>query len=167
MSGSLHAWYSRRDLESLADGQGALSGELRLSTLTRLVGMLYSDVGSVRASLKFGQRRDGWPEVELTYTAAVELTCQRCLEPFRHELAGRVNVVLADAESTPETVPEGYEPFELVDGRFSPAELIEDELIVSMPLAPKHERLSDCGSVARSLVAPTEESGAAAGSAEQ
>jgi uncharacterized protein len=167
MSGSLHAWYSQRDLESLADREGVLSGELQLSKLTRLVGMLHSDAGSVRASLKFGQRRDGALEVELTYTAAVVLTCQRCLEPFSHELAGRVNVVLADAESAPDTVPEGYEPFELADGRFSPAELIEDELIVSMPLAPKHEQLADCGSVARSLVAATEGSGAATGSAEQ
>ena len=167
MSGSLHAWYGPRELESLADQEGVLSGELRPSELTRLVGMLHSDDGSVRVSLKFGQRRDGWLEVELTYTATVELTCQRCLEPFRYELAGHANVVLADAESTLATVPEGCEPFELADGRFSPAELIEDELIVSLPLAPKHERLADCGSVARSLVAVTEGSGAAAGSAEQ
>ena len=167
MSGSLHAWYSQSDLESLADREGVLSGELQLCRLTRLVGMLHSDAGSVRASLKFGQRRDGWLEVDLTYTVAVEVSCQRCLEPFRHELAGRVKVVLADAESTPATVPEGYEPFEFADGRFSPADLIEDELIVSMPLAPKHERLADCGSVARSVVAVTEGSGAAAGPAEQ
>ena len=167
MSGSLHAWYSPRDLESLADRAGVLSGELQPSKLTRLVGMLHSDAGSVRASLKFGQRREGWLEVELTYTAAVELVCQRCLEPFSHELAGRVNVALADAGSAQDTVPDGYEPFELTDGRFLPADLIEDELIVSMPLAPKHERLADCGSVARSLVAATEGSSAAAGSAEQ
>ncbi len=166
MSGSLHAWYSQRDLESLAGREG-VSGELQIRKLTRLVGMLHSDAGSVRASLKFGQRRDGWLEVELTYTAGVEVTCQRCLEPFRHELAGRVNVVLAAVESAPAAVPEGYDPFEFADGRFSPAELIEDELIVSMPLAPKHERLADCGSVARSLIAVTEGSGAAAGPAEQ
>ena len=167
MSGSLHAWYSRRDLESLADREGVLSGELQLSKLTRLVGMLHSDAGSVRASLRFGQRRDGRWVVELTYTAAVQFTCQRCLEPFRHELAGCANVVLVDAESAPAEAPEGPEAFELADGQFSPAELIEDELIVSMPLVPKHERLADCGSVARSLVAVTEGSGAAAGSAEQ
>jgi uncharacterized protein len=105
--------------------------------------------------------------VELTYTAALEVTCQRCLEAFRHELTDRVNVVLVAAGSMAETVPEGYETFELADGRLSPAELIEDELIVSMPLAPKHGRLEDCGSVARSLLAATEESEAAAGSAEQ
>jgi len=165
MSGSLHAWYSRRDLESLADREGVLSGELELSKLTRLVSMLNSDAGSVEASLRFSQRRDGWLEAELTYSASVELTCQRCLEPFRHELAGRVKVALADADSAA-TVPEGDEPFELTEGRLLPAELIEDELIVSMPLAPKHERLEDCGSLARDLAVMTEGS-TAAGSAEQ
>ena len=167
MSGSLHAWYSRRDLESLADREGVLSGELRLSKLTRLVGMLHSDAGSVRASLKFSQRRDGGLGVELRYSASVELACQRCLEPFRHEVAGNVNVALADAESMAASVPEGYEAFELTDGRLLPAQLIEDELIVSMPLAPKHERLADCGSVARDLAVLTEGSGAVAGAAEQ
>jgi uncharacterized metal-binding protein YceD (DUF177 family) len=78
-----------------------------------------------------------------------------------------VNVVLADAESMPATVPEGHEPFELTDGRLSPAQLIEDELIVSLPLAPKHERLADCGSVARNLAVATDGLGAAAGAAEQ
>jgi len=167
MSGSLHAWYSQRDLESLAEREGVLSGELQLSRLTRLVGMLNSDAGSVRASLKFGQRRGGLLEVELTYTAAVELRCQRCLEAFRHEFADRVNVALVAAGSTSDSVPEGYEPFELSDGRLSPAEMIEDELIVSMPLVPKHERLEDCGSVARNLAVVTEGSDAATGPVEQ
>ena len=167
MSGSLHAWYSRRDLESLADRERVVSGELELSKLTRLVGMLRSDAGSVKASLRFSQRRDGQLTAELTYAAAVELTCQRCLEPFRQELAGHVKVALTDADSMSAAVPEGDEPFELTDGRLLPAQLIEDELIVSMPLAPKHERLEDCGSVARDLAVMTEESATAAGAVEQ
>jgi len=166
MSGSLHAWYSRRDLESLVDHGGVLSGELRPSMLTRLVGMLHSDVGSVRASLRFSERREGGLALELTYAASVELTCQRCLEPFRQELAGRVDMVLADDESMPASVPEGYELLELPEGRLSPAQVVEDELIVSIPLVPKHERLADCGSVARNVVVSTEGSDAA-GAADQ
>jgi uncharacterized protein len=81
----------------------------------------------------------------------VELVCPRCLEPFRHELAQSVNVVVADSDSLPATVPEGFEPFELASGRFQPAELVEDELIVAIPLVPKHARVEDCGSLARQL----------------
>ena len=151
MSGSLHAWYSLRDLESLANRGATLSGELDLGKLTRLVSLLHSEAGSVRATLRFRQRGDGWFGVTLDYQAAVELVCQRCLEPFRHELAESVNVVVADAAALPATAPDGYEPFELEGGRLQPAQLIEDEVIVAIPLVPKHARVEDCGSLAREL----------------
>ena len=113
MSGSLHAWYSLRELESLADRGVTLSGELDVGKLTRLKSLLHSDSGSVRATLRFRQRGDGWLASQLDYQAEVELVCQRCLEPFRHELAQSVNVVVADSDSLPATVPEGFEPFEV------------------------------------------------------
>jgi uncharacterized protein len=151
MSGSLHASYSLRDLESLANRGVTLSGELDIGKLTRLSGLLRSDSGSVRATLRFRQRADGWLQSELEVRADVELECQRCLEPFRSELEESVNVVIADSDSLPATVPTGFEPFELEDGRLLPAQLIEDELIVAIPLAPKHARVEDCGSLAREL----------------
>jgi uncharacterized protein len=151
MSGSLRAWYSLRDLESLADRGVTLHGELDIGALTRLKGLLSSDAGSVSATLGFAQRRDGWLGVGLDYRGVVELVCQRCLEPFRHELAGHVDVVVADVAALPAVTPEGFEPFELADGRFQPAELIEDELIVAIPLVPKHARVEDCGSLARRI----------------
>jgi uncharacterized protein len=151
MPGSLHAWFSLRELESLADREVTLSGELDVRTLTRLTSLLHSDVGSVSATLLFRQRRDGWLAAVLDYKAAVQLVCQRCLEPFRYELAQSVNVVVAASDSLPATVPEGFEPVELAEGRLQPAELIEDELIVAIPLVPKHARVEDCGSLARQL----------------
>jgi uncharacterized protein len=158
MSGSLHAWYSLRDLKALAASEGTLVGELDLKRLTRLVSLLHSDVGSVRASLSFQQRRDDWLGLELATDAAVQLVCQRCLEPYRHELAERVNVVLADAASVPATIPSTFEVFELEEGRFQPAQLIEDELIVAIPLVPRHARVEDCGSLARALAELNERS---------
>jgi uncharacterized protein len=151
MSGSLYAWYSLRDLESLADRGVTLNGELTVGKLTRLKSLLHTDAGSVSATLRFGQRKDGWLAVGLDYRAAVQLVCQRCLEPYWHELDDHANVVVADEASLPATTPAGFEPFELVEGRLQPAELIEDELIVAIPLVPKHARVEDCGSLAREL----------------
>jgi uncharacterized protein len=156
MSGSLHAWYSLRDLESLANRDVTLSGELEIGRLTRLASLLHSDVGSVRATLQFRQRRDGWLALTLGFKAAVQLVCQRCLEPFTHELEDSVNIVVADREAMPATVPTGFEPFELEGGRLQPAQLVEDELIVALPLVPKHARVEDCGSLARELAEPNE-----------
>jgi uncharacterized protein len=158
MSGSLHAWYSLHDLESLADREVALSGELDIGKLMRLKSLLYSDAGSVRATLRFRQRGHGWLALTLDYQAAVELLCQRCLEPMQQELAESVNVVVVDGDSLPATAPTEFEPFELEEGRFQPAQLIEDELIVAVPLVPKHARVEDCGSLARELAKQGERS---------
>jgi uncharacterized protein len=151
MSGSLYAWYSLRDLESLADREVTLDGVLEIGKLTRLKSLLHTDAGSVSATLRFGQRGDGWLAVELGLKASVQLVCQRCLEPYRHELEDSANVVVADEASLPATTPAGFEPFELSEGRLQPAQLIEDELIVAVPLVPKHARVEDCGSLAREL----------------
>ena len=60
MSGSLHAWYSLRDLGALANRDVALGGEIRVDKLQRLASLVHSGEGSVKATLRFSQRRDGW-----------------------------------------------------------------------------------------------------------
>jgi uncharacterized protein len=148
MSGSLHVWYSLRDLATLGARHGTLGGEIELGKLQRLAALLHDDGGSVRASLRFQQRGDGWLAVRLEYETTVRLMCQRCLEPYSERVAGQVELALAESGSMPSAVPEGFEPVELDRGRLLPAELIEDELIVSIPLVPKHARVEDCGSLA-------------------
>jgi uncharacterized protein len=152
MSGSLQTWHSLRDLEMLGARHAALEGELPLGALPRLTELLHDSQGSVRASLSFQQRGDGWLTLRLGYETTVHLVCQRCLEPISERLAGQIDVAVVEPEAAPAvTVPAGFEPVELDRGRLNPSHLIEDELIVSIPLVPKHARAEDCGSLARAL----------------
>jgi len=151
MSGSLHAWYSLRDLEALGGRQGELRGELEIARLPRLAGLLHSKAGSVRASLQFRQRGLGRLAAMLELATTVELTCQRCLEPFELPIAERTELTFVEPGEAGTSIPEEVEPVELDDGRLLPARLIEDELIVAIPLVPKHARVEDCGSLARNL----------------
>ena len=155
MSGSLLTWYSLRDLEAFGVRQVVLSDELELRQLARLADLLHSNSGSVKANLRFRQRRAGWLGLELEYETSLELLCQRCLEPIRYQIAERVEIALLESDAMESHVPEGCEPVALDNGRLMPAQLIEDELIVSIPLVPKHARIDDCGSLAR-LVTQTE-----------
>jgi uncharacterized protein len=161
MSGSLHAWYSLRDLESLAGRHGELRGELEIKKMPRLATLLQSAEGSVRAGLRFRQRGDGGLGLTLEFDTTVQLLCQRCLEPYSEHLANEVEVALVDEGLSERSLPEGFEPFELEDGRLLPARLIEDELIVAIPLVPKHARVEDCGSLAGDLAALNDGSPAA------
>jgi uncharacterized protein len=155
MSGSLHAWYSLRDLESLHTRHGELGGDLELAQLPRLAGLLQSADGSVRARLRFEQRGGGIG-LTLEYETTVQLTCQRCLEPYGEHIANRVELALVEQGADEASTPQGHEPVELDDGRLLPARLIEDELILSIPLVPKHARVQDCGSLADDLTTLTE-----------
>jgi uncharacterized metal-binding protein YceD (DUF177 family) len=60
-------------------------------------------------------------------------------------------MALVESEAVEKYVPEGSEPFVLEGGRFQPAELIEDELIMAVPLVPRHARSDDCGALGREL----------------
>jgi uncharacterized protein len=159
MSGSLQAWYSLRDLEVLGSRRMALQGELELGKLPRLAAMLHDAAGRVRATLHFRQRTGAALTVELEYETTLTLICQRCLEPFSQPVADRVALALADAEPGGEA-PAGYDTVELDDGRLLPARLIEDEIIVAIPLVPKHARVEDCGSLAHAVASQAAKPGA-------
>jgi uncharacterized protein len=145
MSASLHKWYSRAALDAFADRQSVLSGEIELSRLARFRELLHSDDGAVEVSLKFAERHAGWTGVELEYRADVQLVCQRCLESFPYTLDARVEIGLLDTEAMEQHLPGAYEPVLLEGDRLMPAKLVEDELIVALPLVPRHESHAECG----------------------
>ena len=151
MPGSLHTWYSLYDLGVLGDREARLTGEIELAQLTRLRELLHADRGSVRASLLFGQRGSDCVTVELDYEVVLELECQRCLEPLVQEMSEHVSIALLGTDTPESCAPEGYEPVVVSGDRLQPATLIEDELIISLPLVPKHARKDECGNLARSL----------------
>ena len=160
MPRSLYAWYSLNELEALGQREAQLSGEIDLEQLKRLRELLHSDSGSVRASFKFGQHGAGYITVDLDYEISFELECQRCLEPIKENASRRVSFVIVESQSMEAGAPAGYEPITLLGDRFQPATLIEDELIVSLPLIPRHDRLEQCGALAKSLDALTDDSDA-------
>jgi uncharacterized protein len=96
------------------------------------------------------RKRGGWLTVELEYATAVELTCQRCLEEFTYPVGARVEMALVESE-TGESVPEGCEVLIVEDGRLRPADVVEDELIMALPLVPRHARSDDCGPLGRDV----------------
>ncbi|HEY7671359.1 MAG TPA: YceD family protein [Gammaproteobacteria bacterium] len=136
------------DLDRLADRGIGLKGEIELKALPRLNDILHADRGSVSADLRF-RKRGGWLTVELEYAGTVELTCQRCLEAFRYPVGARVEMALV--ESAEGSVPEGYEPVVVEGGRLRPADVVEDELIMALPLVPRHAESADCGPLVRAL----------------
>ena len=148
---SLHNWYSASDLGALGERKARLTGEIALSQLTRLRKLLYMYSGSVKASIVFSQQGDNCVTLELDYETELELVCQRCLEPFTQEICEHTSVALELSSSSWPSKVNDCELLMLPDDRFSPSALIEDELIVSVPLAPVHFPEDRCGSLINRL----------------
>jgi uncharacterized protein len=153
MPGSLYAWYSLYDLDALAEREAVLSGEIGLRQLARLREILHSDRGSIQASLKFHRQTNRSVTVDLSFETVLELTCQRCLEPVVRSVSERSSLTLLAPESMDSRVAKEGEAVVLTEGRLNPAELIEDELIVSLPIIPRHAEIDECGSVAQTVQA--------------
>lgn len=151
MSGSLHTWYSLPDLDGFAERQVELTGEIELKRLSRLRDMLHADDGSVRVGVRFGPSRRGWVPMRLEYEATVRLVCQRCLEPMDFDIAVEAKLGLVENTGAEALLPEDHEAVLLEEGRFNPAQLLEDELLMALPLVPRHEKPEECGALALEL----------------
>ena len=166
MPGSLHAWYSLYDLDALANREAVLSGEIELRQLAQLAQLracVHSAQGSIQTSLKFHRHANSSIVVDLTFDTVLELTCQRCLEPLLQDVSERLSLTLLEPGSIGGEVANDDEAVVLTDGKFNPAALLEDELILSLPISPRHTKIDECGDMAQVLqaLAPEERSGIA------
>ncbi len=74
----------------------------------------------------------------------VQLICQRCNELFDHSVHAEFCFTPVQGNETTNTLPDAYEPVEVDDhGEVNLFELLEDELILSLPIVPLHAQ-EDC-----------------------
>ena len=139
MSGALHSWYSLPDLTSLAERGAVLEGTIAVAKFGRLKDLLYSSEGCAKARMSFRRSDGNMLLMELECEAELELVCQRCLKAVVHEVCGQVDFAVAENENSLSVLPQGMNLITLDGDRFQPATLIEDELIVSLPLVAKHD----------------------------
>ena len=149
MPARLRAWYSLRDIESLAARNAVMSGNIPIENLERLSAALETTKGSVDFRLRFERRDAVWQKLRLEYSAALKLVCQRCLDPVAIELCDAIDFGVLATESLERSLPAGIEPLIVADERLSLLQLIEDELILALPLVPKHQDDRECRGSAR------------------
>ena len=90
-----------------------------------------------RVAIEFDRDSLQVPYIELRIEAMLPLECQRSLQRFVHPVQIVQRLGLIRDEAGEDALPEGYEAL-LVgdDGMLRPAELVEDELILAVPVIP-------------------------------
>ena len=138
----------RLDLPYLADTAAVLDGQWPLAELQRLTAdaapagdaqVRWSVTGERRAVA--GGSADPW--LHLRARATVRLTCQRCLQPVDEPLVVARSFRFVADEAEAERLDEAAEEEDVLAlpprGRLDLLPLVEDELILSLPLVPRHD----------------------------
>ncbi|HTM59532.1 MAG TPA: YceD family protein [Burkholderiales bacterium] len=118
-------------------------GKLPLAGFPRLKDQLVSDAGDVTYMLRGGRDARGRPSLHLSVRGTLQLRCQRCLGPLKHDVETEQVLVLAGSQEEIDAEPAGVDdPDRVVAGKEMPVrDLVEDELILALPYAARHE---DC-----------------------
>lgn len=105
----------------------------------RLAESVIDVLDDVKAELSFGTDAQGLTVMNGHAQARVSLECQRCGDAFDHQCDIEFIYTPLTTKVAEEELPEAYELIELDEnGEIDLYELLEDELILSLPIAPMH-----------------------------
>ncbi|NMP15567.1 MULTISPECIES: 23S rRNA accumulation protein YceD [unclassified Thalassotalea] len=122
-----------------------VDGFFELCRFERLLGEADKATEHVNVVINFDVDEQGLIVISGKASTQVYLTCQRCNEPFEQELKVDFSFSPAKNEEKAGELPEHYDAVVLDEnGEVNLRDLVEDELLVSIPLIPKHN-LEDCG----------------------
>jgi len=125
------------DAWRMISARRSFEGTLPIADLPRLRGLLAEPEGLVRFELEFGRDDLGTDYIDVKAQAPLTLTCQRTLEPFVLPVTVATRLGLIRHERDEAGLPPSYEPLLVAeDGRLNPADVIEDELLLALPLVP-------------------------------
>ncbi len=121
----------------LAQARREYQGTWPVGRLERLRPLLGAADGEVEFAVGFGTDDAGYAFADLRIKAELMLRCQRTLEIFGFPVDLDVRLGLVAMEEDADALPEGYEPLLARDEPSPLMDLIEDELILALPLIAK------------------------------
>lgn len=121
-----------------------LQGVWPISDFPRLRDMLAAHEGEVSYEVDGVRDAHGRPSLRVKVRGTLGLRCQRCLEALPCDVRSDVTLVLAGTQAEIDAEPADVNsPDRVVAGKEMPVrDLLEDELILALPYAPRHEGCS-------------------------
>lgn len=137
----------RIDPQRLAAQDSPLEGELSTAAMPRLRRELAGNP-AVPVSVRLHARRDEARRLLLEgqVRAKLNCTCQRCMEPVALQIDGQYALAVVRDEEAARSLPAELDPLMTdADGEVDLATLVEDELLLALPVIAMHANPEDCG----------------------
>ncbi|HRL93887.1 MAG TPA: YceD family protein [Pseudomonas sp.] len=126
------------DPRKLADRGTTLEGEVLLAGLLRLCDPLADDAGLVRAKFIFGRDEQKAVVIRSEIDVEVKMVCQRCLELVALPIHSECEYAVVKEGTAIELQPKGYDVLEMGEEPLDLLALVEDELLLALPIVPAH-----------------------------
>lgn len=120
------------------------AGAISIAVLSRLSAELADNSGQATVGL-LAKNDGGQVSVQGNVEAKLVLTCQRCFKNLVLPVKAGFTLAWVRNEAQAADLPDSYEPLLSASGRVKIADLIEDELLLALPLVAMHQTLHECG----------------------
>ena len=128
------------DPRRLAANKDVISGTFNVVDMPRVKDLLSRSTGCLEFELTFDKDQRNKVLVTGHYKCpALVMLCQRCLQTIEIEVESKVKVTLLANEEEALQLAKDVEPLILSGKDLSLIDFFEDELILALPLAPRHE----------------------------
>jgi uncharacterized protein len=127
------------DARKIFTQQGTVSGNLRLHRLKRCSASLADQDGEASVWLSFCLDEFGRRRIKGELSARVKVLCQRCLEPLAIQLRDVIDLVLVEDEESALALDKQYEVWVAVDHKIDLLNLIDEQMMLCMPIVSIHE----------------------------
>jgi uncharacterized protein len=127
------------DPRKLADRGTTLQGEVPLADLERLCDPLSDTLGSVQAKFVFERDERRSVVIHSSIDVEVKMVCQRCLELVTLPIHSECSYAVVKEGANTQSLPKGYDVLELGEDPLDLLALIEEELLLALPIVPAHD----------------------------
>lgn len=125
------------DAWRMVSARRSFQGEFPVVAMKRLGETLAGTEGTAHYELDFGRDEFGTAYLDVRVQVPVTLTCQRSLEPFVLPMTVDSRLGLIRSERDEAALPPNVEPLLIADdSKLNLLEVIEDELLLALPLVP-------------------------------
>ncbi len=127
------------DPRKLADRSATLEGELPLASLSRLCDPLAESSGAVHVRLRFERDERKSVVIHSELDVEVRMVCQRCLELVVLPIHSECNYAVVTEGANTQSLPKDYDVLEVGEDPLDLLALVEDELLLALPIVPLHD----------------------------
>lgn len=122
-----------------ADQNKILEGSISVALMPRLLEIVANPSGEVQVFLEFDRDEQRLRVLKGSLSTTLTLGCERCLEPVTKTIESQFQLGIVVSDEKAKNLPGYYEPLLVESESIVLLDIVEEELILSLPMFAYHD----------------------------